>query len=240
MRNWKEKCLIFLTAAILLAVAVFSIWNWDAIVHLFYEMISGVAIVKEYILSLGLVGVFAIMLIIIVCFFFPFISSIPVQLASAVSYGLPFGILHVVISVFLASQLVFLFTRVFRTFQSPRRRKKQEEMEQRIRNSSRSITAFLFLAYLAPFVPFLLIHTVAASSGMKWRKYSLITLLGPIPDVVITLWLGIKIATSYSPLVSVLILLLVLVCVLLSVIYKEKIIEWVFCPPKKGEKQNGE
>ena len=235
----KEKILLSVTAVLLLSISIFAACNWSAIVHLFHEMVSGVAIVKENVLDLGIAGVLIISLIIIVCFFFPVISSIPVQLASAVSYGLPFAILHVTLSVFIASQIAFLLIRCFRVFQSPKQKKKQAEMEAKIRNSRRSIMTFLFLAYLAPFIPFMLIHTVAAGSGMKWRKYALVTLLGPIPDVVTTLYLGSKVATASSPITSLVILLLVIGCVALSMIYKEKIIDWVFLPKKESEEANG-
>ena len=58
--NKKQKYLILLTVGVLLIITVFSILNWEVIIHLFHEMISGVAIVKEYVLSLGIVGVIAI------------------------------------------------------------------------------------------------------------------------------------------------------------------------------------
>ena len=235
----REILLLTATVAVLLTLSIFAACNWGTIVHLFYEMVSGVAIVKENILDLGLAGVLIISLIIIICFFFPVISSIPVQLASAVSYGLPFAIFHVTLSVFVASQIAFLLVRCFRMFQSPKQKKKQAEMEAKIRGSRRSIMSFLLLAYLAPFIPFMLIHMVAANSGMKWWKYALVTLLGPIPDVVTTLYLGSKIATSSSPVTSLVILLLVIGCVALSMIYKEKIVDWVFLPKEESEGLDG-
>ena len=235
----KEKILLLVTVALLLALGIFALCNWSTFLMLFKEMVTGVEIVRESILDLGIVGVLLISLIIIICFFFPVISSIPVQLASVVAYGLPFAIVHVSLSVFVASQIAFLLVRSFRIFQSPKQRKKQEEMEAKIQNSSRSIMMFLFLAYLAPFVPFMLIHIVAANSGMKWWKYALVTLFGPLPDVVVTLYLGAKIATTSSPVTSLVVLLLVIGCVSLSLIYKEKIVDWVFLPKKESEDTNG-
>ena len=237
--NKKEKILMLLTAGILLAIGIFAACNWSDFLHLFKEMVTGVEIVRENILDLGVAGVLIISLIIIICFFFPVISSIPVQLASVVAYGLPCAIVHVTLSVFVASQISFLLVRCFRVFQSPKQRKKQEEMEEKIRNSRRSIMAFVVLAYLAPFVPFLLIHIVAANSGMKWWKYALVTLIGPIFDVVCTLYIGAKIATTSSPVTSLVVLLLVIGCVSLALIYKEKIIDWVFLPKEESENANG-
>ena len=235
----KEKILMLLTAAILLTIGIFAACNWSDFVHLFKEMVTGVEIVRENILDLGIAGILIISLIIVICFFFPVISSIPVQLASVVAYGLPCAIVHVSLSVFVASQISFLLVRCFRVFQSPKQKKKQQEMEEKIRNSRRSIMTFIVLAYLAPFVPFLLIHIVAANSGMKWWKYALVTLLGPIPDIVITLYLGAKIATTSSPVTSLVVLLLVIGCISLSMIYKEKIIDWVFAPKKESEGEHG-
>lgn len=236
----KEKLLLLVTAAVLLALGIFAACNWSSFVLLFKEMVTGVEIVRESILDLGIAGILLISLIIIVCFFFPVISSIPVQLASVVAYGLPCAIVHVSLSVFAASQIAFLLVRCSRVFQSPKQRKKQEEMEAKIRNSRRSIMTFIVLAYLAPFVPFMLIHIVAASSGMKWWKYALVTLLGPLPDVVVTLYLGAKIATTSSPVTSLVVLLLVIGCIALSLIFKEKIIDWVFAPKEERENTDGE
>ncbi len=235
MRNKKERLILLITFCALIGILLFSIFNWEIISYLFKQVVSGASIVKEYVLSLGVIGVIAITLVIVALFFFPIISSIPLQLASAVSYGLPLGILHVSLSIFLASQLAFLFTRSAILLSSEKRRQEHLLMEEKIKNSKRSIYVFLFLAYLAPFVPFLLIHMVAANSGMKWWKYALITLLGPLPDIVVTLWAGVKITTSSSPLTSYIILLVIIVCVVASIAYKEKIIDFIFAPKEKKD-----
>ena len=89
-------------------------------------------------------------------------------------------------------------------------------------------------------MPFFLIHMVAANSGMKWWKYSLVTLLGPMPDVIVTLWLGEKVVHAPNPIVSYGMLLLIVVCVALSMIYREKLIDWIFQPRKEEKKKDGE
>ena len=96
---------------------------------------------------------------------------------------------------------------------------------------------FLFLAYLAPFVPFLVIHMIAADSGMKWWKYALVTLIGPIPDIITTLWAGVKITSSSSPIVSFIILLVIITIVVLTMIYKKKIVDWIFTPKEKNKNE---
>ena len=86
-------------------------------------------------------------------------------------------------------------------------------------------------------MPFLVIHMIAADSGMKWWKYALITLVGPMPDIIVTLWAGVKITTSSSPIVSYVILLVILVIVVLSMVYKKKLVDWIFKPKEKVENE---
>ena len=131
MSNKKEKAIILVMIAVLTALIVFSIFNWDIIVYLLKQVSSGTVIVKEYVLSLGITGVIAMSIVMIVCFFFPFISSVPIQLTSAVSYGLWLGLLHVALSIFIASQLAYLFAKSSLFLSSKKRREEQRQMEEK-------------------------------------------------------------------------------------------------------------
>lgn len=233
MNSKKEKAIIITMFSVLTVLVIFSIFNWDTIVYLFKQVSSGTVVVKEYVLSLGITGVIAMSIVMIICFFFPFISPVPIQLTSAISYGLWFALCHVTLSVFIASQLAFLFSKTSLFLSSKKRREEHLLMEEKIKNSKRSIYYFLFLAYLAPFVPFLVIHMVAANSGMKWWKYALVTLLGPIPDIIVTLWAGVKITSSSTPITSYIILIVIIVIVVLSMIYKNKLVDLIFTPKEK-------
>ena len=235
MKNKKETTIILITALVLTAIIVFSLFNWDTIKFLFKQVSSGAGVVKEYVLSLGITGVIAMSIVMIVCFFFPIISPVPIQLTSAVSYGLWCGTIHVVLSTFIASQLAFLFTKSTLVLSSKKKRDEHRLMEEKIKNSKRSIYYFLLLAYLAPFVPFLVIHMIAADSGMKWWKYALVTLIGPIPDIIITLWAGVKITTSSTPITSYIILMVIIAIVVLSMVYKNKLIDLIFTPKEKSK-----
>ena len=139
MKNKKELIIIITTALVLTALVIFSILNWDIVSYLFTQVASGAEIVQDYVLSLGVVGVIAMTIIMIVCFFFPFISPVPIQLTSAVSYGLLCGFIHVAISTFLASQLAFLFTKSTLFLSSKKKREEHRLMEEKIKNSKRSI-----------------------------------------------------------------------------------------------------
>lgn len=232
-QNKKNYVILGVTAIVLLAIIIFSLFNWHTISYLFTQMTTGVEIVGDYILSLGVVGVISISILIVVCYFFPVISSAPIQVASGISYGLGWGTVHVALSVFIASQILFLFSRSLRVFSTKKQTEERLAIEEKIRNSRISIYEFVALAYLAPFIPFLIIHTIAANSGIKWWKYSLMTLLGTLPDIVVTLWAGGMITTSSSPIVSYVILIVIIIIVILSTVYKNKMVDFVFRPKKE-------
>lgn len=233
MKTKKELVLVIITAVALSLIAVFSLINWSTIKFLFTQLFEGVDILKEYVLELGIVGFICMAIIIVFCFFFPFISSIPIQLTSALSYGLWWGLLHVLLSIFIANQLLYLILKDVNFFSSKKKRQEHLLLEEKIQNSNRSIYFVLFLAYLAPFFPFLIIHTVAANSGMKWWKYTLVTTLCPIPDILATLWVGVKITNSSSPAFSFGLLFFIIAIIVLSMIFKNKLIDLIFTPKKE-------
>lgn len=235
--NKKNIITLSVTFCILAVIIIFSILNWEVIAYLFAHLNDGMDALKDYVLALGAVGVICLSIVIILCFFFPVISSAPAQVVSGVSYGLIPGTLHVLASVFIASQILYLLTKSFRVFNTKKQIQEREEIERKIKNSKISILYFVFLAYLTPFIPFLIIHSVAINSGISWWKYALITLLGPVFDIVCTLWAGAKITTSSSPVVSYIILVIIVVIVILSTVYKNKMVDFIFKPKK--EKENG-
>jgi uncharacterized membrane protein YdjX (TVP38/TMEM64 family) len=72
---------------------------------------------------------------------------------------------------------------------------------------------------------------------MKWWKYFIVTALGPIPDIFLTLWVGVKITNSSSPAFSFGLLLFIIAIIVLSMIFKNKLVDFIFTPKK--EKNNG-
>ncbi len=234
----KDKILLSISAIILISVATFVIVFWDTAYSVLEKMLNGVDLVEDYIKSLGFPGVIVLMLIIILCFFFPFISSMPVQIACGIAYGLPIGSLIVLISAFIASQLLYLFRQNLKVFSSPKQLKKRQELEKLIKESNRNIYFALIIAYLLPAVPFLVISNLAAS-GLKYWKYTLVTLLGMIPDILATIFLGEKLLSN-SPVASVITLVAILVIIVLSIIFNDKLVSFAFTSRRKQKKEKEE
>ncbi len=235
MINLRKRDIILLVVSFtIIAIAItFCLIYWDIVIDLFKKLVSGTEIMKEYVLSLGWVGVASAMLIIIICFFFPFISSLPVQIACGITYGLLKGTLIVSAAYAIASQLLFLFKQDFKIFMTKKQKEKQMELDEKIKNSKRSMTMIMLIAYLVPFIPFLIISSIAAS-GLKYWKYFLFTVFGPILEVIVTLFLG-QALLNTSPVASVVTLVLIIAIVVLSIIFKDKIVDFVFVERKKQD-----
>ncbi len=232
----KDKLLLILSAAILVGVTAFLIIFWDTAYSIIEKLLTGVDIVGDYIRAFGAVGIIVMMLIIIVCFFFPVVSSLPIQVACGITYGILGGGAIILGALFIATQLLYLFRQNAKFFSSERHLKKKAELEALIHGSDRNIYFALIVAYLLPAVPFLVISNLAAS-GLKYPKYTLVTLLGMIPDVLTTIFVGEKLLSS-SPTASIVTLIAIIVIIALSIIFNDRLVAWVFAPKKKEDEQD--
>ncbi len=230
----KDTILLSISATILVAIAVFLIVFWDTAYAILEKLLNGIDLVQDYIRSFGIVGIIVMMIIIIVLFFFPFISSMPIQIACGIGYGIWLGGLIVLTSLFIATQLLFLFRQNLRVFSSQKQIKKRQELEKLIRESDRNVYFAIAIAYLLPAVPFLVISNLAASC-LKYWKYTLVTIAGMIPDILVTIFLGEKLLST-SPVASVITLIAVIIVITLSIIFNDKLVYLAFAPRKKKNK----
>lgn len=110
----KDIVILVVTIAILLAIALLCAFNWSLVVNLFDLVVKGKTVVQEYVLSFGIWGEIVILIMMLFCFFFPFISSLPLQILCVVSYGIWHATLLISIELALASQLLFLLEKNFK------------------------------------------------------------------------------------------------------------------------------
>ena len=236
----KDIAILVITIAIILAIILLCAFNWPLVINLFGLIVQGKEIVQDYILSFGVWGAIVIAIMLMFCFFFPFISSLPLQILCVMSYGIWWGTLLICIVLALASQLLFLLEKNFKTFfYSKKQRKKQEDIEARIKNSSRNINWVMVLLYIVPCIPFLVISSIACRSNMRWWKYTLFTAIGPIPEVIVTLFLGDQLTGNADPVWSVIVLVVMIAIVILSLVFKDKMIYWIFKPKKEAVATDG-
>lgn len=235
-REIKKKDIVILavTVAIILAIVLLCAFNWSLVVNLFNLVVKGKTIVQDYMLSFGILGEIILSIMMVFCFFFPFISSLPLQILCVISYGVVHATILISIVLALASQLLYLLEKNFKTFfYTKKQRQKQKDIEARIRNSSRNINWVMVLLYIVPCIPFLIISSIAFRSNMRWWKYTLFTAIGPIPEVIVTLVLGNQLTSNTSPVWSMIVLVLMIALVILSLVFKDKMIYWIFKPKKE-------
>lgn len=239
MKNKKEIkktdiVILVVTVAILLAIVLLCAFNWPLVANLFDLIVKGKAVVQDYVLSFGILGEIIISIMLVFCFFFPFVSSLPLQILCVISYGVWHATILISLVLALASQLLYLLEKNFKTFfYTKKQHEKQEEIEARIRNSSRNINWVMVLLYIVPCIPFLIISSIAFRSNMRWWKYTLFTAIGPIPEVIVTLVLGDMLTSNTSPVWSMIVLVFMIALVILSLVFKDKMIYWIFKPKKE-------
>ena len=183
----KDLILIAITIVLILGITIFAIEYWNVVYSLLSLLISKTELVKDFIQGYGWISRIVLFLIIVSCFFFPVISSLPAQIALGMTYGLLEGSIIVSLAFFTASQIYYLIRKDINIIR-PKRQIKEKELKEKINNSSVNIHVALLIAYIAPFIPFILISSLAYDGLKKYWQYFLYTLIGPIGEVVFTLY----------------------------------------------------
>ncbi len=142
-----------------------------------------------------------------------FLPAEPVQVLAGLTFGFAVGVLCCAVGVLLGNTLIYLLQRLFGD--KLRRFFTQNiglDMEHIAKSSK--ITAIVFILYFLPVIPYGMICFFAAGTGMKYRRFALITLLGSLPSICIGVGLG-YITVAYSWILAVVlfgIMAVVLLC----------------------------
>lgn len=143
----------------------------------------------------GYVTVTALSTMQVVCTFLP---AEPAQMLAGLTFGFPVGLLCCSLGVLVGNTLVYLLQKMYgeklRKFVS---RKMEIDLD-KLARSSKSV-AIILLLYFLPVIPYGLICFFAASIGMRYRRYIVVTMLGSLPSICMGVGLGhITIACSWE------------------------------------------
>ena len=134
----------------------------------------------------GYIVVAVLSLLQVVCTFFP---AEPVQVLAGFTFGFPVGLLCCMIGVLIGNTLIYMLQNVYgdrlRGFFV---RKLNLDLE-KIANSSKAVL-IIFILYFLPAIPYGMICFFAASMGIPYRRYIVVTMLGSLPSVCIGVGLG--------------------------------------------------
>jgi len=197
----------------LLTLFLFSGDNYQLLQRIFRENLSGEEL-QETLGDFGIRGYITVALLSMLQVVCTFLPAEPVQMLAGVAFGFALGSLCCWAGVFLGNTLIYLLQR---TFGKRLRRfflKKLHLDLEKIAQSGKSLLIILLL-YLLPAVPYGMIAFFAASIGIRYRRYILITMIGVLPSQCMVVGLGhVAIISHWGVTVGLIAVLLILLGIL--------------------------
>lgn len=235
----KSKLFISVLLSLLgvgLVIFLLSGGNLDILRSVFFENHTNEEL-RNKLSELGMRGHVTVVILSMLQVVLTFLPAEPVQVLSGVAFGFPIGLLLCSIGVLLGNTLVYL---VYRTYGDGMREYFVKNLKLDFDKLSKSKRAILliFILYFLPAIPYGMICFLAASMGMKFPRYIIITTLGAIPSVCIGVGLG-HIAISTSWIFSILIFAILISLIIVLMNKRDYIFEKVneFAERGKGGKK---
>ncbi|MBR2319639.1 MAG: VTT domain-containing protein [Clostridia bacterium] len=200
--------MVFLT---LLMMFAFSGGNFALLKSLFVKELSEEQL-RDQLMNFGWRGYITAAVLSTMQVICAFLPAEPAQVLSGFTFGFPIGLLCCMTGVLLGNTIIYLMHRVCGNRLRRFFIKKLNLHLDKIASSS-VCTVIIFILYFLPAIPYGMICFFAATTGMKFRRYILVTGLGSLPSVCIGVGLG-HVTVASDPLVAlclfgVLILLLI-------------------------------
>ena len=181
--------------------------------------------IKYAISKLGIRAYIVIGILAMLQVLFTFIPAEPLHVVAGMSFGLWKGMLVCFIGILIGNTLIFLLNKLFGTklkdyFAT------NVEFDFDAASTSNKLALIVIILYCLPAIPYGIICFFAASMGMRYSKYILITGVGSIPSLFLDVGLG-HVTMSISWIISVSIFLVIIVLLIIMFKYKAKIFEKV-------------
>ena len=171
--------------------------------------------------DLGFRGHFTVVVLSALQVILAFVPAEPVQVMAGISFGFPVGLLCCVIGVFLGNLIVYVLYRVFGdALQAYFIRNLNIDFEKAA--TSEKIVLLIFILYFLPAIPYGMICFFAASVGMKYPRYAIVTFLGSLPSICIGVCLG-NMAIVRGWLTSLIVFLVLLILLAIVLINQKKL-----------------
>ena len=171
--------------------------------------------IREIAQKFGVRGMISIGLLSMLQVVLMFLPAEPVQVIAGVSYGLWVGLGLCAAGVFLGNTLIYIAYKIFGGRMSAYY-SRSIEIDWNSARTARGISLIVLLLYILPAIPYGMICFFAASTGLKYPRYILLTLLGSVPSILIGVALGhLAITTSLIWSAIIFVVLVVLIVVLM-------------------------
>ena len=159
----------------------------------------------------GYVVITVLAMLQVICTFLP---AEPVQVLGGFTFGFPVGLLLCMIGVLVGNTLIYMLQSIFGDRLRGFFIKKLHLDLETIAQSSKCVLV-IFILYFLPAIPYGMICFFAASTGMSYRRYITVTMLGSLPSVCIGVGLGyMTVVSSWIVSVCIFAVLILLVIVI--------------------------
>ena len=226
MTKEKRKVNLLISVAlivlfVLLALFLLSGDNLALLKSLFIQELSGEEL-RDKLANFGVRGYITVAILSMLQIICTFLPAEPIQVLAGLTFGFPIGLACCAVGVFFGNSLIYL---LYNTYGDGVRRYFVRKLHfdfEKVANSGKS-AVIIFLLYLMPAIPYGMICFFAASIGIRWRRFILITFLSALPSVCIGVGLG-HMALTSQWIVSVCVFLVIVAAAIFLAIKRE----WAF------------
>lgn len=185
--------------------------------------------IREIAQQFGVRGMISVGLLSMLQVVLMFLPAEPVQVVSGVSYGLWVGLGLCAAGVFVGNTLIYIAYKIFGGRMSAYY-SRSIEIDWDSARTARGISLIVLLMYILPAIPYGMICFFAASTGLKYPRYILLTLFGSVPSILIGVALGhLAITTSliWSAVIFVILVVLIIVIMVKRKALTEKLNQFI-------------
>lgn len=219
----KTKVTVAIIGVLLLA-AVFAFLLLGDNLQLFKEFFrEGITQeeIREIAQKFGVRGVISVGLLSMLQVVLMFLPAEPVQVIAGVSYGLGYGLLICLAGVFVGNTIIYVCYKVFGKRMSEYYSKKID-IDWSSAKTQRGISLVVLILYILPAIPYGMICFFAASMGLKYHRYIILTVLGAVPSVLIGVALG-HLAITASIVWAAVVFAILVAIIIVIMIKKDKL-----------------
>jgi len=220
--------LIMVIVVLLLAVFLFSGKNFDLLLSMFDKNCTNEELLEK-LGDFGIKGYVTVSILSMLQVVFTFLPAEPAQVLAGLAFGFPLGIACCMVGVFLGNTAIYV---LFKIFGNSIRDFFVKNLNVDLENgtSAARVTLIIFILYFLPAIPYGMICFMAASLGMKYRRYITVTLMGSLPSVCIGVVFG-YLAGETSWIFSVIVVAVIVVLLLLLMFRREAMFKKInaFC-----------
>lgn len=214
--------LSFIPILFLLGLFLFTGENIEILKTVFSKDLTNEEI-QEHLSGFGIRGQITISILAALQIIIAVLPAEPVQVVAGLTFGFFVGTLACIVGVIIGNSVIFLLYKIYGD-------KLREYFDSKIDLDFTATKAgykaiiVIFILYFLPAIPYGMICFIAATLGIKYPKYILVTTLGAIPSVFIGVGLG-HVALASSWIISVAVFAVLVLLLAIVMIKKDYFIE---------------